>query len=169
METVRKICLDACSVINLVNCNNFRSVLSLENTTFFMGPSVYDEVIKVPEQKEIINTLISDGLIEIYEGEINVELVDSFFETYQLGDGETETVAICNQNGYSMCCDDRLARAMAETIIGEEKTMGSLRLLKFAVQAGTILCTDAFIAYQVMITEGGFLPKNINNHFFCSS
>ena len=161
--------MDACSVINLINCNNLHSVLSLENTTFFIGPAVYDEVVKLPEQEVIINTFISKGVIEIYDGEINIDLVDSFFETYQLGDGETETVAICVQNGFTMCCDDRLARAMAETVIGEDKTMGSLRLLKFTVQAGILLCKDAFVAYRLMISEGGFLPKNISNHFFCSS
>lgn len=51
--------------------------------------------------------------------------------------------------------------------IGNNNVIGSLRLLKLTVIHNIIECTDAFSSYIDMIYKGGFLPRNIENHFFC--
>ncbi|WP_417372263.1 hypothetical protein [Gelidibacter japonicus] len=150
-----------------MNSDRLSDVLSLRNTNFIITPAVYDEVSKVPEQLIKLDKYIATGQILHYQGDLNVEVLDQLFETYDLGDGETEAVLLSQERGYQICCDDKRARGMAEYEVGESRVMGSLRLLKFVVAEEIIECTDAYSAYRIMIQKGGFLPNAIKNHFFC--
>lgn len=167
MERVTNICLDSCSLINLINCDRLSDVLSIPHNTFYITPSVYDEISKINDQKLIIDNLIKGNTLKLYSNNLNINLLQELFKKYNLGDGETESLLMCKKESYKLCCDDRRARKMAEAEIGKHKVMGSLRLLKKCVNNGIILCKDAFASYIEMIYHGGFLPKNIDDHFFC--
>ena len=152
-----------------MNSGHLKDVLRLSNWSFIVGPAVYKEIAKQGHQKEILDECLVEGSISLFDKELDIEAIDNMFTTYDLGDGETETLVICNEYNFQMCCDDKSARNMAETEIGSSNTMGSLRLLKYAVDENIIFCTQAYDAYNNMITNGGFLPKSIDHHFFCNS
>lgn len=167
MEEITNICFDSCSLINLLNCNKLNEVLNIPNYVFYLGHSAYDELCKVDDQCLKINKLLDSGSLLLYKDDIDVLRLEELFNLYGLGDGETEAILICSKENFKICCDDRLARKMSVEEIGNGNVMGSLRLLKFAVIHNIIECTDAFASYIDMIYKGGFLPKNIGNHFFC--
>ncbi|MAT90910.1 MAG: hypothetical protein CMC35_09480 [Flavobacteriaceae bacterium] len=169
LEENKHICLDSCSIINLINGGYLEEVLLIPNYVFVIGPSVYDEVSKILSQKEIVDHFISMGKLHEFSDDIDIEMMDSLFSQYNLGDGETESVTMSIENNFEICVDDKSARRMAEENIGAEKTMGSLRLLKFTVEKSLIECFEAFRAYELMINEGGFLPKGIPRNYFCKA
>ena len=163
-----KILFDACSVINLVNGNQFNSVLSLAGYDFFIGPAVYNEVAEVEYQKKIIDDFIASGKIQLWEEEIGINLLSRLYSKYGLGDGETESITICIGSNLLFCCDDNKARNAGKVEFGETRVMGSLRLLKLAVSENIIKCNDAEFSYLEMKFKGGWLPK-IDHAYFCKA
>lgn len=85
---------------------------------------------------------------------------------HDLGDGETECIAICHINGNSVCCDDRKARKLAQSILGNDRVIGTIRLLRWCVEDGLIDCQLAFALFRKMRAAGGFLPAT-QQEFFC--
>jgi predicted nucleic acid-binding protein len=165
----KTIVCDTCSLVNLLNGKKLAFVLNIPGTIFLIGPLVYREVCKVEGQKKIIDDLLACGKLKMWVEEINIELLSKLYSLYSLGDGETECIAICIENNVEMCSDDRKARMAGENELMKEKVMGSLRLLKMAVGADLIKCSDAKIAYHEMRAKGGFLPKNVENAYFCKA
>lgn len=165
------ISLDSCSIINLINCNQLENILNIPNHKFYISNSVLKELYEVESQKTLLERYLSSELISIYEYEVEIDIYQRLFSEYDLGDGEIEALAICimGGNSFKMCCDDKKARLMSSKEIGSDNVIGSLTLLKRCVDASIIKCSDAFVSYIEMIAHGGFLPKNIRNHFFCKS
>lgn len=161
--------MDACSVINLINCNQLESCCNIPHLTFYIGYSVYDEVCKIESQKAVLDDHIAQGTIVLFENDIEIDTLSELYKKYALGDGETEAIAIAMQNNMIVCCDDRKARNAAAKELGGTKVVGSLTLLKNAVEASIIKCTKAFDSYIDMKDKGGFLPSSIDNHFFCKA
>lgn len=94
---------------------------------------------------------------------------DRFLELvadHDIGDGELESIAICETTDRAFCTDDAAARRLATNLLGAPNVMGSLRLLKLSVQASLLMCNEAFASYNQMRDCGGFLP-NLPNNFFC--
>ena len=161
--------LDACSVINLINCNQLENCSNIPNLTFYIGYSAYDEVCKIESQKAVLDDLIGQGTIILFENDIEIDTLSELYKKYTLGDGETEAIAIAMHNYMMVCCDDRKARNAAAKELGRNEVVGSLTLLKNAVNASIIKCTNAFDSYVDMKDKGGFLPNSIDNHFFCKA
>ncbi|MXP09716.1 hypothetical protein [Pseudoblastomonas halimionae] len=107
-----------------------------------------------------IASLHTDGDLEYLEdNQLDVDEVLNFVDEKKLGDGESECILLANLDGQSsICCDDRRGRAKATEFLGEERVLGSLRLLKMAVRVGLIVPVEAFAAYELMRDAGGFLP-----------
>jgi predicted nucleic acid-binding protein len=78
--------------------------------------------------------------------------------THELGEGETECIALALTHSYVFCCDDAKARSVATDLIGIDRVVGSLRLLKWTVESGLTSSEEAFSFYQSMKAAGGFLP-----------
>lgn len=170
MTNTIDIALDTCSLVNLMNGNQLDAVLSISNKSFVISPSVYKETTKIPTQKEVIDEYLASGQLRISESELDVSLLSNLYENYNLGDGETESIAICKNNPSTLlCCDDKKARTAAGKEMDSTNIIGSLRLLKIAVGEEIIKCTDAQISYLEMKFKGGFLPKGIDNHYFCKA
>lgn len=94
---------------------------------------------------------------------------DRFLELvtdHDIGDGELESITVCETTDRGFCTDDAAARRLAINLLGAPKVMGSLRLLKLAVEASLMECTEAFSGYNQMRDSGGFLP-NLPDDFFC--
>jgi predicted nucleic acid-binding protein len=169
MDKTINIVFDSCSLINLINGNQLGAVLKLPGFSFYVGPAVYNEVSKKQSQKEIIDKAIEDQSIFLWKKEINLEFVGRLFLTYNLGDGETESIAMCHEDMLYICCDDRQARSAAAKELTESMVMGSLRLLKMTVEQDIIKCTEAKFCYLEMMLKGGFLPKKIEDNYFCKA
>jgi len=96
-------------------------------------------------------------------------LPDRFLELvadHDIGDGELESISVCETTDRAFCTDDAAARRLATNLLGAPKVMGSLRLLKFSVEASLLRCTEAFAGYEQMRNCGGFLP-DLADDFFC--
>ena len=97
------ISFDSCSVINLINCKQLENVFKIPNYNFHIGLSVYDELCKVGVQAEILNDSIKKGALTLFKSDVDLELVEKLYSQYNLGDGETEALAICIENSFKMC------------------------------------------------------------------
>ena len=159
------IAIDASSLINLANANALELALALPEYEFLISPVVAGEchaeciaeVVRLKEKYEHI--------ILVDDNQIDAELYLDFLQQYELGEGETECIALCTSGGHLLCCDDRKARYVASTIIGSGRVLGSLRLLKWAVDCGLTSAENAHRVYLDMKLAGGFLP-NIENDWF---
>lgn len=169
MAKAPNIVFDSCSLINLMNSDRLETALSIVGINYYLGPAVYKEVSKIQTQKETVDFLIASGKLLNWPNNINISLISRLYNDYGLGDGETESIAICIETGFSICCDDKKARTASQTEITDDRLMGSLRLLKLAVIENIIKCTDAQVSYIEMLFKGGFLPKNVDNDYFCSA
>lgn len=152
-----------------MNCDRLDTVLNLANTKYYISQAVYYEVAKITSQKTEVDKFTANGKLIVWTQNISVGLLSHLFDTYGLGDGETESTAICVETGFLLCCDDRKARTAAQKEITDARLKGSLRLLKHAVIENIIKCTDAQVSYIEMVVKGGFLPKNVENDYFCSA
>ena len=150
--------LDACSIINLHNGGVLRCVCCIPHFHVQVGPIVGGECSE--DCALAIASLHTDGDLEYLEdNEIEVDDFLSFVDQNRLGDGESECILLANLHSQSsICCDDRRGRLKATEILGEERVLGSLRLMRIAVQNGLLESAEAFAAYELMRAAGGFLP-----------
>jgi predicted nucleic acid-binding protein len=169
LAEITEIIFDTCSLVNLMNGNQLDSILSIREIKFFIGPAVYGEVSKVENQKLIIDNAIEQGRLIEWEGELDFDLLNTIYEEYGLGDGETESIAIAISKACSICCDDKKARNAAKNELSQSIIIGSLGMLKMAVMDNIIKCTDATLSYLEMILKGGFLPKDLDGNYFCNA
>ena len=158
--------LDSSSVINLFNAGVLALLCQLEDHEFFVSPMVMGECHG--ECAVELVTLRDDGCLTF----INDDVVDAdqylaLLETHRLGAGETECMAVAVTDDFNVCCDDRKARDAAAELIGPNRVIGSLRLLKWCVESLVIDCAAAFQALQTMRNRGGFLPE-MPQAFFCN-
>lgn len=152
-----------------MNGDRLQSVLNISYIQYYLGPAVYNEVSRVKSQKNKIDDFIESGKIIKFDKEIDIHLISRLYDEYKLGDGETESICICIEESFLICCDDRKARNASEKELTKSNVIGSLRLLKMAVTNNIIKCNDAENSYFEMLLKGGFLPKDIEHSYFCSS
>jgi hypothetical protein len=74
------------------------------------------------------------GLIRFVDpDDISAEILLGLLEAHDLGERETECLALSLRHPYVFCCDDIKARHIGEELLGEGRVVGSLRLLKWCV------------------------------------
>ncbi len=109
-----------------------------------------------------------EGQTVINDEEVTASNFLALLQQYSLGDGETESLTFSQSLGYMICTDDKRARLVSAELLGNGRVIGSLGLLKRAVQQQLLTASEAFNAYQKMKTAGGFLPE-IDLSFFISA
>ena len=150
--------LDASSSINLHRSGLLEVVLTLSSFgyVFYLGYIVRDEC---GELKEFLDVQARRGsLTMLPDNALTSQQFADVLSLYDLGLGETECIASGKQLGLSVCTDDRAARKAAAKHIGEDRVLGSLRLIRECVCRGLISAHDAFRAYETMKARGAFLP-----------
>ena len=157
--------MDASSIINLCNAGVLENVCQIESSDFLFTPWVDDECDERCTD-QLQGARQAGNLSILPDDEIDAELFLNLIEQIQLGNGETETIAAAVGNNSIVCTDDRKARIAASNILGAGRVIGSLRLLRWAVEHKLMVCTQAFEAFQVMRDRGGFLPDT-DQAFFC--
>lgn len=162
METI----LDACSIINLTNSNYFDIILRLPERKWFVGQIVYEECNSGKNLLPELEQAIEDGYIILLSGE-DIDALNylHLLESYHLGDGETECLAYSLEKGFIVCSDDGKARKIISMELGIDKVIGSLGLMKEAVEENLLTTDKAKSAYETMLRKGGFLP-DIPDDFF---
>jgi predicted nucleic acid-binding protein len=96
---------------------------------------------------------------QVKPNDISSDVYLDLLNQHELGEGETECLALAMQRPYAFCCDDRKARHAATTVLGSDRVIGSLRLLKWSVAAGLFSTAQATEMYETMKAAGGFLPE----------
>lgn len=86
---------------------------------------------------------------------------------YDLGLGETECIALAEQQDLCVCTDDKAARRAAIKHLGESRVLGSLALTRACVCHRLLTAGDAFMAYETMKACGAFLPVIPSDYFEC--
>lgn len=160
-----RLLIDACAVINLHNCGQLALVCELPNTEIALSPMVVSEC-GLNCAAELIALEAAGHIHFVPDDEISPDRFLELVTDYDIGDGELESIAVCETTDRAFCTDDAAARRLATDLLGSPKVMGSLRLLKLAVEASLLKCTEAFAGYNKMRDSGGFLP-DLANDFFC--
>lgn len=157
--------LDSSSIINLFNAGVLALLCELDDHEFFVPPMVVGECHG--ECAVELVTLREQGCLTFIEDDVvDADQYLALLEMHRLGAGETECMAIAAADAYSICCDDRKAREAAAGFLGQERVVGSLRLLQWCVAELAIDCSAAFNAFETMRERGGFLP-DLPQAFFC--
>jgi len=159
--------LDSSSTINLHNGDALQAVLRLAVSAFkfHMGTIVRGEC---RELTSLLDEQVKQGLLVILPGKtLTASRFAELLNLYELGLGETECIAHAEQQSLVVCTDDKAARRAAEVHLGQDRAVGSLRLIRETVCAGNIARQQAYIAYEQMKARGAFLPEIATNYFDC--
>lgn len=160
-----RLLIDACAAINLYNCGKLAIVCGLPNTEVALSPIVVSEC-GLHCASEIISLQAAGRIHFVSDDEISPDRFLELVTDHDIGDGELESISICETTDRAFCTDDAAARRLATNLLGATRVMGSLRLLKLSVEASLLICTDAFAGYNQMRDCGGFLP-DLPSDFFC--
>ena len=160
------VAMDACSIINLANAGALQSAASLDCCRLQISPTVLGECSTLLAAQ--IADLHMAGLIDFIDGDdVPADRYLELLDLHNLGEGETECIAIAEVSEVHICSDDRRARRITEEIIGVDRVFGSLRLLRWCVQEDSMPCHAAFACLQEMRRMGGFVPQ-VQQDFFCA-
>jgi predicted nucleic acid-binding protein len=159
------IVVDASTIINLVNSGCLQHVLALKLQIFLVSKIVRTESKSVAALVDVLIAtqaihLIDDSLISA--SEFAQAKVD-----WKLDDGETECIIAARKLNFIVATDDGLARRRVQLELGLDRLIGSIGLLRCAVDEKLIIGKDAFLAYKAMKAAGGFLPDISSNVFGC--
>lgn len=160
-----RLLIDACAAINLHNCGRLAVVCELPNTEVALSPIVVSEC-GLDCAAEIIALQTAGRIHFVPDEEISPDRFLELVADHDIGDGELESISVCEATDRAFCTDDAAARRLATNLLGAPKVMGSLRLLKLSVEASLLKCTEAFAGYEQMRDSGGYLPI-LDNDFFC--
>lgn len=149
--------IDASSIINLSNAGALPLVAGLPNVIICVSPLVVSEC--EPTCAAELLALKEQGTVRFVDpDDASSERFLTLLEEHELGEGETECLALLLDRDYVFCCDDGKARRVATSLSDESRVVGSLRLLKWSVEAGLCTAEQAFEYYLLMKSAGGFLP-----------
>lgn len=157
--------VDSSSVINLFNAGALELLCQLARCDFFVPPLVLGEC--APLCASSLVDLRDEGCIALLDdNQIDANRYLEMLERYSLGAGETECIAGSVDTEFCVCCDDRKAREAAAEVIGQDRVVGTLRLLRWCVEDEIADCSEAFRLFSEMKEKGGYLPQTPQD-FFC--
>ena len=98
--------VDTCSVINLTNVGALMHVLALTKCRVAVPPLVLAECnINAAQQVAIAE---AEGLLDyVNDDDVPADRYFELLDQLKLGEGETECIAIAEQEYFTVCCDDR--------------------------------------------------------------
>jgi predicted nucleic acid-binding protein len=148
--------LDASTLLNLANGEVLSKILQLPGVTFQVSAAVQDESRTIAKA---IDVAVASGHLALVDSTlIAMEEFECATREWQLGSGETECILAARVLGCSVACDDKAARNRVSRELGEACLSGSIGLLRTAVKARVLTSKEAFLAYELMLERGAFLP-----------
>ncbi|WP_061246446.1 hypothetical protein [Leptospira interrogans] len=162
-----KLVVDSCCLISWNRSAFFEKVIDSGLFQLQIGYFVLDELRK----ETWLISLINNGQINVIDLSISLEEVETFSKVKKLGSGESEAILIAKTALINFCSDDNRARKIATAIVGKNKVIGTLGIMKSLNEQGFINKTDLYLYYQNMKTTGSFLPdySEINFNAFLLS
>jgi predicted nucleic acid-binding protein len=110
--------------------------------------------------REFLDVLVTKGsLVLLPDNTLDPQEFTDLLNLYELGLDETECIALAKQHGLSVCTDDEAARRAAAQHLGDDRVLGSLRLIRECVCQGLVSVQAAHVAYETMKARGAFLPS----------
>ena len=159
--------LDASTLINLVNGEVLAEILSIPGATFQMSVAVRTESKSIAAA---IDAAVAEGRLGLVDDSlISASAFREAKRLMQLGDGETECILAAASMCCAIGCDDRAARKRAKQMLGAGKVMGSIGLLRMAIDVGLLSSEAAFASYGLMLARGGYLPQRALSDFRSSA
>ncbi len=152
------IALDACTIINLINGNVIQKIAQIPGIQLFVGDTLLDQEILNPSQNIILEMLILEKKIQTLESSLTISEFLVLKKKFDLGDGETETIVLCEKHYCYMASDDKKARKCGAEYLGQDRIVGSLFLLHKAVKTSLLSVDEAMETVELMKKKGGFLP-----------
>lgn len=150
------IILDASTLINLANGEVFAEIVSLPGRQFMVSEVVRQESKTV---SNAINAAVQRGDLEWVDADlIDFDEFKVALEAWGLGEGETECILAAQAMNCRVACDDGAARKIISRAIPNFPFTGSIGLLKEAVSAGILSPEQAYDAFNLMKSRGGYLP-----------
>ena len=148
--------LDASTLINLVNGEVLATILNIPGATFQMSAAVRSESRSIAKA---IDAAVAEGRLGLVDDSlISASAFREAKRLMQLGDGETECILAAVSMHCVIGCDDRAARKRAKQRLDAGKVIGSIGLLRMAINAGLMSPEAAFASYASMVARGGYLP-----------
>jgi predicted nucleic acid-binding protein len=135
----------------LINGNLLQIVVDLPTFFFFVGDNVIDQEILDQVQRLKVVTIIGENKIKLLDSNVTFSQFTHLKKKYNLGDGETECMALCKNYGYVIASDDQKARTSSIVELGEGRVIGSLYLIRQCVRELLIDCESAV---QSKLMEG---------------
>jgi len=159
--------IDASAVINLSNVRALAMLRNLPSREFWITQTVVDECWPTCGD-ELAIEIATDGLSVVDDAQIDSTRLLDLLDTHSLGRGETESIVACEQLGFTLCCDDKRARSLARTVLGDGRVAGTIAVLRWCVADAILTAEAAHAMYREMRAKGGFLP-NFAQSDFCPS
>lgn len=160
--------VDSSSLINLFNADALEIFCAINRCSFFVPPLVMGECDG--QCAEALLSLREHGCLDfIDDTSVDADNYIELLDRLRLGAGETECIAVATtSHDIAICCDDLRARNKATDVLGADRVIGSMRLLRWCVEDTILKCDEAYKAFNVMREKGGFLP-DITQSFFCGN
>lgn len=118
--------------------------------------------------RAVLEEWVGNGVLTMLpDNALGSEEFADVLNSYGLGLGETECMALAKRQNLCVCTDDKAARRAAAEHLGEERVLGSLRLLRECVCHGLLSLQQAYAAYEAMKDQGAFLPPVSASYFDC--
>lgn len=157
---------DSSSVINLFNVGALPLAARIPGCQVCLPPLVVGEC-EPSCASEIIRLRETNDIALLSDNDVDAELYLNLLDEHRLGAGETECIAVALAGGLGLCCDDRKARVVAKGLLGAGNVIGTLRVLRWFVEARLTTCEEAFRLSREIRARGGFVPEQ-EHDFFCA-
>lgn len=157
-------CVDSCCLINLINGDVAEAVGGASGRQLMIQGFVEDEV---QGHHAIIDKLVEENYLILIDGStVFASEVGLIADTYNIGLGEAECIAIAKKRKCYLASDDNKARKAGIAEVGNSNVIGSIGLLRELVAQGVITAREAWTSYRLMKDAGAFLPKLSSNFFY---
>lgn len=160
-----KTIVDASTLINLDNGDALTLATALPGYEFWIAPLALGECNSGCAAR--IMALVDQGRLHLLdESQLDADRFLELKAEHDLGDGETECLLVAELLEYSVCADDRKARNVAKGLFGDDRVLGSARLMRLLAEEELVDCKRANELFDLMKAAGGYLP-NLEHAFFC--
>lgn len=147
---------DACSLVNIYKARLDGFAQSDPCMRLCLGPVVTEEVWGNASHDGAF--LVPRGWARELTEAVESEEFASFMSAHRLGPGESECIILAERYGYFMLSDDKRARRVAASILGEDRVLGTLGVALNLARTGSARLESVFRDYDNARRQGAFLP-----------
>jgi predicted nucleic acid-binding protein len=114
----RELVIDTSGIINIIQGSIAEPCLENIDPTVAVTPTIESECRGNSETSVSLQKLLEAELLEKSDVEVASTTLVEFMEKNNLGAGESEAILTCQKSGRHLWCDDRRARRVGSTLLG---------------------------------------------------